>query len=280
MLPAGVSGEVLIRLGCFVGIFLAMAVLEVFFPRRARHVPRRARWGHNLGISTINQTLVRLALPISAIVLADVCAEQRWGLLNMFSMPHWARLLIAVVALDLAIYLQHVLLHAVPALWRIHRMHHADTEFDVTTGIRFHPLSILLSATLKLGAILLIGAPAHAVLIFEVLLNATSLFNHSNIHIPAIVERFIRLLVVTPDTHRVHHSTDPAEMSCNFGFNFPWWDRLFGTYRDQPALGHEQMVIGLTSFRSDSELRIDQMLTQPFRNAADDEDNEDTKAGT
>jgi sterol desaturase/sphingolipid hydroxylase (fatty acid hydroxylase superfamily) len=169
------------------------------------------------------------------------------------------------VALDLAIYLQHVLFHAVPALWRLHRVHHADLEIDVTTGARFHPIEILLSMGIKLGVVAALGTPAAAVLIFEVLLNATSMFNHSNVRMPLWLDRVVRWVVVTPDMHRVHHSIVARETNSNFGFNLPWWDRLFGTYRAQPAAGHEAMIIGIDQFRDPAERRLDRMLTQPFR---------------
>jgi sterol desaturase/sphingolipid hydroxylase (fatty acid hydroxylase superfamily) len=172
---------------------------------------------------------------------------------------------LSVVILDLAIYLQHVLFHAVPALWRLHRMHHADLEFDVSTGLRFHPVEILLSTVIKLAVVAALGAPALAVVIFEVLLNATSMFNHSNVRVPLGIDRMLRWLVVTPDMHRVHHSITPRETNSNFGFNLPWWDRLFGTYRAQPQAGHEAMTIGIEQFRDVRELRLDRMLLQPFR---------------
>ena len=170
-----------------------------------------------------------------------------------------------MVVLDLVIYLQHVLFHAVPALWRLHRMHHADLEFDVTTGTRFHPIEIVLSMLIKLTVIGALGAPALSVLIFEVLLNATAMFNHSNVQLPAPVDCILRWLVVTPDMHRVHHSVVVRETNSNFGFNLPWWDRLFGTYRAQPEAGHEGMTIGVKEIRDPAEQRLDRMLTQPFR---------------
>jgi sterol desaturase/sphingolipid hydroxylase (fatty acid hydroxylase superfamily) len=173
-----------------------------------------------------------------------------------------------VILLDLAIYLQHVLFHAVPTLWRLHRMHHADLEIDVSTGLRFHPIEILLSMVVKLALVIALGAPALSVLIFEVLLNATSMFNHSNIYIPESVDCIIRWFIVTPDMHRVHHSIQARETNSNFGFNLPWWDRLFGTYRAQPAAGHEGMTIGIEQFRDPRELRLDRMLLQPFRGDA------------
>jgi sterol desaturase/sphingolipid hydroxylase (fatty acid hydroxylase superfamily) len=197
--------------------------------------------------------------------LALIGETRGWGLIHALDLPMWAGILLAVMALDLAVYLQHVLFHAVPALWRLHRMHHADLEFDVTTGIRFHPVEILLSMGIKLGVVVALGAPAVAVLLFEVLLNATSMFNHSNVRMPMALDRIVRWIVVTPDMHRVHHSIVARETNSNFGFNLPWWDRLFGTYRDQPADGHETMTIGIEQFRDQGEQRIDRMLTQPFR---------------
>ena len=188
----------------------------------------------------------------------------------MVALPFWLEVAIAVVVLDLVIYLQHVMVHAVPALWRLHRMHHADLDFDVTTGARFHPFEILLSVALKLGTVMILGPAALAVVIFEVLLNGTSMFNHGNLRLPAGLDRALRLLVVTPDMHRVHHSDIAAETNSNFGFNFPWWDRLFGTYRAQPELGHEAMTIGLDGFRDPAELHLHNLLLQPFRGGQGD----------
>lgn len=259
------STEIYIRLGCFIGLFALLATLESWFPRRVRKVTRRLRWPSNLGVSVLNQIVVRLILPASAIALAMVVEQNGWGLLGMVEAAPWIELVLAVLALDLTIYWQHRAFHAVPLLWRFHRMHHADTEFDVTTGIRFHPLSIVPSAFIKLGAVLLIGPAPVAVLIFEVLLNATSLFNHSNLRVPPALDRLLRLLVVTPDMHRVHHSSDASETNTNFGFNFPLWDRIFGSYQAQPAKGHIDMEVGLERFRELQEQRLDRMLLQPFR---------------
>jgi sterol desaturase/sphingolipid hydroxylase (fatty acid hydroxylase superfamily) len=262
----GLSGstEMFLRLGFFLAMFVAMAGLEALYPRRQRLYSRLLRWSGNLGISVINQVFVRLLIPATAVALAAHAGGQGWGLLNQVALPVWVAIPVAVLVLDLAIYLQHIVYHVVPVLWRFHRMHHADLDFDVTTGIRFHPLSILLSALIKLAIVLAIGPPVIAVLIFEVLLNATSMFNHSNLKIPKSVDRLLRKLVVTPDMHRVHHSTDGAEMNRNFGFNFPWWDRLFGTYLDQPALGHDNMIVGLEQFRARGDLGLGRMLIQPF----------------
>jgi sterol desaturase/sphingolipid hydroxylase (fatty acid hydroxylase superfamily) len=259
------STEAIIRLGCFLGVFAALAVLEAAFPRRARQVSRGHRWPSNIAISALNQVFLRLILPASAVAVAVYAEQRKLGLFSQVALPPWLEMLAAVLILDLAIYLQHLVYHAVPVLWRFHRMHHADVEFDVTTGIRFHPLSALLSGFIKLGAVLAIGASPMAVLAFEVLLNATSLFNHSNLRIPPAIDKILRLFMVTPDMHRVHHSSDPYEVNRNFGFNFPWWDRMFRTYHGQPALGHGEMVIGLDRFRQERELRLDRMLSQPFR---------------
>jgi sterol desaturase/sphingolipid hydroxylase (fatty acid hydroxylase superfamily) len=259
------ANEPFIRLLAFAGIFAAMAAWEVLTPRREQRLARGTRWPSNVAIVVLDAILVRLVFPMTAVGVALVAEARGWGLLYAFRVPMWASVPAAVIALDLAIYLQHVLFHAVPALWRLHRMHHADLEVDVTTGARFHPIEILLSMGLKLGVVVALGAPAAAVLIFEVLLNATSMFNHSNVRIPARLERALRLVVVTPDMHRVHHSIAARETNSNFGFNLPWWDRLFGTYRDQPAAGHEAMTLGIEQFRDPAEQRLDRMLTQPFR---------------
>jgi len=258
------SSEIVVRLGFFVAAFVLFAVLEQVFPRRARTAGRLVRWTSNIGISWINQLAVRLLIPANAVYFAALCADERWGALNLMAVPFWAALPLAVLALDLAIYLQHRLFHAIPPIWRLHRMHHADIDFDVTTGIRFHPLSILLSALIKLAVIFVIGAPALAVLAFEVMLNASSIFNHSNLAVPPGLDRIMRLFVVTPDMHRVHHSSDPPETNSNFGFCFPWWDRLFATYRAQPSRGHTAMTIGLDEFRAPQERRLGRMLTQPL----------------
>ena len=257
------ANEPLIRIAIFLGVLLVMALWEVAAPRRRREIPRLIRWSNNLGIVVIDTLLVRLTFPVVAVGLALVAQERGWGLLNAFDLPAWVAFVVSMLALDLAIYLQHVMFHAVPALWRLHRMHHADLEFDVTTGLRFHPVEILLSMGVKLAVVAALGPPAVAVLVFEVLLNATAMFNHSNIRIPSAIDRVLRLIVVTPDMHRVHHSIHPSETNSNFGFNLPWWDRLLGTYRPQPRDGHEAMTIGIEQFRSRRDLWLDRMLIQP-----------------
>jgi sterol desaturase/sphingolipid hydroxylase (fatty acid hydroxylase superfamily) len=262
------ANEPLIRMAFFLGILLIMALWEVAAPRRRREIPRLLRWSNNLGIVVIDTLLVRLSFPIVAVGLALMAESNSWGLFNIIETPDWLAFIVAILALDLAIYLQHVMFHAVPALWRLHRMHHADLEFDVTTGLRFHPVEILLSMGIKLAVVAALGPPAVAVLVFEVLLNTTAMFNHSNIRIPAGIDRLLRLIVVTPDMHRVHHSIHPSETNSNFGFNLPWWDRLLGTYRPQPREGHETMTIGIEQFRTRRDLWLDRMLIQPIRGSA------------
>ena len=256
--------EPAIRLTCFGGTLAAMALWEALAPRRRRAVSRWARWPSNLGIVALNTLALRLAFPVAAVGLAAIAEERGWGLLNNLTLPGWAKLVAAFVLLDLAIYLQHVMFHAVPALWRLHRMHHADLDFDVTTGARFHPVEILLSMGLKLAVVAALGAPPVAVLVFEVVLNATAMFNHANAGLPESLDRVLRWIVVTPDMHRVHHSVVVDETNSNFGFNLPWWDRLLGTYRPQPSAGHEGMTIGLDVFRDPRQLRLDRMLIQPL----------------
>lgn len=258
------SSEPVIRVAFFLGIFIVVAVWEAMAPRRKRQLPRRARWPANLGIVALNTALVRLLLPTTAVAFALLGEQRGWGLLNNIDLPRWAAVVLAVVALDLAIYLQHVLFHAVPALWRLHRMHHADLDIDVTTGARFHPIEIAASMILKLGTIAALGAPAEAVLVFEVLLNGTAMFNHANLRLPSGLDRVLRWIVVTPDMHRVHHSIVRQETNSNFGFNLPWWDRLFGTYRGQPAAGHSAMTIGLANYREPKWLKLHWMLVVPF----------------
>lgn len=262
------ANEPLIRMAFFLGVLVAMALWEVAAPRRRREIPRLIRWSNNLGLVVIDTLLVRLTFPIVAVGLAVTAEAQGWGLFNIFDVPFWLASVASLLALDLAIYIQHVMFHAVPALWRLHRVHHADLEFDVSTGLRFHPVEILLSMGIKLAVVVALGPPAVAVLVFEVLLNATAMFNHSNIRIPAAIDRVLRLVVVTPDMHRIHHSIQPSETNSNFGFNLPWWDRLLGTYRPQPREGHEAMTIGIEQFRTRRDLWLDRMLVQPLRGPA------------
>jgi len=254
-----------IRLAAFLGVLALMALWELAAPKRRQEVPRLLRWSNNVALVAIDTAVVRLAFPILAVGSALVAEERGFGLLHWLAAPYWLAFLLAFLALDLVIYLQHRAFHAVPILWRLHRMHHADLEFDASTGLRFHPVEIVLSMLLKLAVVAALGAPAAAVLVFEIVLNATSLFNHGNVRLSDRVDRVLRLIVVTPDMHRVHHSAVRRETDSNFGFNLPWWDRLFATYRAQPAAGHQGMTIGLEYCRNRRELWLDAMLLQPLR---------------
>jgi len=258
--------EIAVRLGCFAGVLAAMVAWERLAPRRPLTVKKPLRWLSNLSLAGLNTLLVRLILPVTAVGTALLAEEQQWGLLNQYQFPPWLACAIAVVALDFAVYLQHVLFHAVPVLWRLHRVHHADLDFDVTTGVRFHTIEILLSMGIKIAVVAALGPPAWGVVIFEVLLNATSMFNHGNVRLPRPLDRLLRGFVVTPEMHRVHHSVIPAETNSNYGFNLPWWDYLLGTYRAQPSAGHEGMTIGVASLRDERETeRLPGMLALPFR---------------
>lgn len=260
--------EPTIRLGAFFSIFAVMALWELAAPRRALTVSKRLRWFSNLGVVVLNTVLARLILPMAPVVFATLAMKNGWGVFNLLDWNGWLELALAVIVMDFAIWLQHVMVHAIPLLWRLHRMHHADLDFDVTTGARFHPIEIILSLGIKFAVIALIGASPVAVLVFEVLLNATAMFNHSNVKLPLGLDAVLRLFVVTPDMHRVHHSIHVNETNSNFGFNLPWWDRLLGTYTAQPQDGHEAMTIGLNQFRKARDERLDQMLIQPFRSSA------------
>ncbi len=242
-----------------------MMAWEIAAPRRRAEIPRVLRWSNNLALVVIDTAILRISFPILAVALAGMAESRGWGLLNMLGVPFWPALLVSILILDLAIYLQHVVFHAVPGLWRLHRMHHADLDFDATTGLRFHPFEIVISMGVKLAVVAALGPPAVAVLAFEVLLSAASLFNHANIALPQRIDRWLRLVLVTPDMHRVHHSADPRETHSNFGFSLSWWDRLLGTYRAQPVRGHEGMEIGIGAFRTRRDLWLDRMLLQPFR---------------
>jgi sterol desaturase/sphingolipid hydroxylase (fatty acid hydroxylase superfamily) len=256
--------EPLVRLAAFAGVFAAIALWEAWAPRRVRTVGRWRRWPGNLGVVALNALVVRALFPAATVGWAVFAETRGWGLLNVLDAPAWISLPVAIVVLDLAVYAQHVAMHRVPVLWRLHRMHHADLEFDVTTGLRFHPGEVVLSMAFKAALVVLLGAPPLAALIFEVVLNATSMFSHGNCGLPARAEAVVRSLLVTPDMHRVHHSTRVEETNSNYGFNLSGWDRLFGTYRREPKAGQDGLVIGLEAFRSADDLRLDRMLVQPF----------------
>lgn len=259
------DNELTIRLGFFFGVLVIIALWELVAPRRALTVSKAVRWFNNLGIVFLNSIILRLLFPAAAVGVASFCSTQGWGLLNHYSLPPVLAIIIAVITLDFIIYLQHVLVHAVPGLWRLHRVHHADLDYDVTTGARFHPIEIILSMLIKFATIVVLGPSVVAVIIFEVMLNATAMFNHGNLHLPAAIDRVLRWFLVTPDMHRVHHSVEDDEANSNFGFSLPWWDRLFGTYRDQPRAGHKGMTIGIHHFRDPKQVdRLPGMLTLPF----------------
>jgi len=260
--------EAWIRLLAFAAIFAAMAYWEVRAPRRDPELGRATRWPANLGLLVIDGLLVRLLIPTAAVGIALLGEARGWGLLNNLDLPVWLAVILAVILLDLAIYLQHVLFHAVPAFWRLHRVHHSDMEFDLTTAVRFHPVEILLSMLIKMGLVAALGAPALAVMLFEVILNGMAMFNHGNVYLPWEWDNKLRRMIVTPDMHRVHHSVHRDETNSNFGFNLSVWDRLFGTYRDQPIDGHTGMRIGLNDYRNERELGFTGLLLQPFRGGA------------
>ena len=259
-----IENEPIIRLGCFIGVFLAVALGEIAAPRRRLTTSKSARWFANIGIVVINTAVARFLFPVAAVGMAIIAAQKHWGLFNNVDLSYWIAAGLSVIVLDFTIYIQHILFHAIPVLWRLHMMHHADLDFDLTTGTRFHPIEIIISMLIKMAVVVLIGAPAVSVIIFEVLLNGTSMFNHSNLFVPVGADRVIRLFMVTPDMHRVHHSVFDFETSSNFGFNLPWWDRLMGTYRAQTKLGHEGMTIGLNQFRDPTRLTLQKMLVLPF----------------
>lgn len=257
------AAEPTIRLAAFLSVLAGMALWEVAAPRRRRDIPRVIRWTNNLALVVLDTAILRLSFPFLAVGLAVMAEDFGWGLFNNIEVPVWVAIVVSMLLLDLAIYLQHVMFHAVPGLWRLHRMHHADLDFDATTGLRFHPIEILISMGIKLALVAALGPPAVAVLLFEVILNATALFNHANIDFPRPVDRILRWIIVTPDMHRVHHSVDPRETNSNFGFNLPCWDRLLGTYIAQPEKGHMRMEIGIEQFRTRRDLWLDRMLIQP-----------------
>lgn len=259
------GNEIQLRLGFFFSVFIIMALWEVFAPRRQLVLSKLLRWSNNLLLVFLNSLIIRLLFPAAAVGMAAFASEQGWGLFNYIDTPQSISLFACIILMDGAIYLQHVLVHAVPVLWRLHRVHHADPDFDVTTGSRFHPLEIILSMLIKFAVIIVLGAPVLAVIIFEILLNATAMFNHSNIRLNLTLDKYLRLFVVTPDMHRVHHSVESDETNSNFGFNLPWWDRLFGTYRHQPRAGHEAMVIGIHTYNSPAQVSwLHKMLMLPF----------------
>ncbi len=259
-----VGHEPAIRFGFFVGVLALMGFWEWIAPRRPYRTSKKSRWFVNLGIVVIDSLALRLVLPVTAIYIASLNESRGGGGMIQSGLPPWLAILIGVMLLDFIIYLQHAMFHALPVFWRLHMMHHSDLDFDTTTGVRFHPLEILLSMGIKIGAVFVLGIGPLAVILFEILLNATSLFNHGNVRLPQAMDRVLRFFLVTPEMHRVHHSVIIRETNSNFGFNLPWWDRFFGTYRSAPAAGHEGMTIGLSHFRDPGELTLPRLLILPF----------------
>ena len=253
-----------IRLFVFAGVLLLVALWEIIAPRRPLQNSKGRRWFTNLTLVAIDTAVVRLLFPVLPVALAHVAEGQGWGIFNILYVPIWLKALLSFITLDFIIYLQHRLFHHTPILWRLHRMHHTDLDLDVTSGNRFHPLEIIISMLIKMTAVILLGAPATAVLAFEVVLNACAMFSHGNIRLPATLDRLLRLFMVTPDMHRVHHSTIVRETNSNFGFNLPWWDRICRTYRSQPEKGHLDMTIGLKEYRDPEKLGLFRLLVQPF----------------
>lgn len=260
-----VEHELAVRLSFFLGVFALMALWEVLAPRRALGTSKTQRWSNNLGLVVLNSVVLRLLFPAAAVGVAVFAAEQGWGLLNYVELPFALAVVLAIVVMDLVIYLQHLLVHAAPTLWRLHRVHHADLDYDVTTGARFHPIEIVLSMLIKFATIVALGPPLVAVVLFEVILNALAMFNHGNVRLPARLDRLLRYVVVTPDMHRVHHSVEDNEANSNFGFNLSLWDRIFGTYIDQPRAGHEGMTIGIHQHRDPKQVVwLPGLLAFPF----------------
>lgn len=258
------NNEGAIRLIFFLGIFSAVGIAETIFPRRSLTTSKPRRWVANIGIIFLNTFFIRLFFSAGAVGVALLVSERNWGIFNSLDIPYWLAVILTVIILDFVIYLQHVMFHAVPTLWRLHMMHHADMDIDVTTGTRFHPIEMILSMLIKSAAIIVLGAPALGVIIFEIILNGTAMFNHGNIRLPIDLDAVVRLFLVTPDMHRVHHSVFPVETNSNFGFSLPWWDRLMGTYRAQPMKGHAGMTIGLNQFRNPESLGLKDLLLMPF----------------
>ena len=260
-----VANEPLVRLSIFVSILLCMMILEVLAPKRALTQSKPYRWLNNISLVVFNTLLMRLLLPFATVGVAIYAKDKGLGLFTLIDWPFWIEVVLSILILDCIIYWQHRIFHKIPVLWKLHRVHHIDQDIDVTTGSRFHPVEIFLSLFIKFSIVLLLGVPVVAVILFEVLLNATAMFNHSNIALPKTLDRFIRYFLVTPDMHRVHHSNIKAETNSNYGFNIPLWDRIFNSYKDQPKLGHQDMVIGVDGFTDTVKTQnVLKLLKHPF----------------
>jgi sterol desaturase/sphingolipid hydroxylase (fatty acid hydroxylase superfamily) len=264
MLSPILDNQVAVRLAALLAIVVLVASWEILKPRRELSMSKALRWTNNWLISVLNSVMLSLLFPLLAVGLALLAEEKNWGLFNVHEVPALFSIPLFLILFDLAIYWQHCLYHRIPILWRLHRMHHADPDFDVSTGIRFHPLSIILSMLIKMLVIILLGPPAIAVLLAEILLNVIAMFNHGNIYIPPGIDKVLRLFLVTPDMHRLHHSVIAEETNSNFGFNFPWWDRLFGSYRAQPKGGHIAMEIGIRGFQRPEDQMLHRLILQPL----------------
>lgn len=256
--------EGLVRLGVFAGVFIFLAGLEILLPRKERITGRRDRWITNLSIVVLDTIVLRLTFPFLALAMAEIAARNGWGLLSRTNLPLWFETVLAFLLLDLLIYVQHVASHKVPVFWAIHRVHHSDRDIDLTTALRFHPIEISLSMGYKFLCILLLGPPILGVFIFEILLNASAMFNHANFRLPDRLDQICRQVIVTPDMHRVHHSVIHSETDSNYGFCLSVWDRLFGTYVPQPREGHADMTIGLSEYQSEKPSRLLWALWLPF----------------
>lgn len=260
-----VANEKEVRVAFFFGMLALIGLWELAAPKRALTVSKIVRWTNNLGLVFLNSFILRFLFPAAAVGVAKLASEQGWGLFNYYDVPFWIAVVAAVIIMDFVIYVQHVMVHSIPVLWRLHRVHHADLDYDVTTGSRFHPLEIILSMLIKFVTILLLGPSIVAVIIFEIMLNATAMFNHGNIGLPKSIDKVVRWFLVTPDMHRVHHSIEDDEANSNFGFSLTWWDRLLGTYREAPRAGQLGMTIGINKFRDVKQVAwLPGMLALPF----------------
>ena len=259
------QNEGTLRLGIFAGLLVLFIALETLLPKKKRVMPRARRWVTNIAIVGIDTVLVRVLFPIVAVGIAILASAKGWGLFNLIDAPFWVSIPSSVIALDFLIYVQHRIFHRVPFFWAMHKVHHTDRDLDVTSALRFHPAEIIVSMVYKFACVILLGAPAAAVIIFEILLNGCAMFNHANLRLPKWLDKTLRLALVTPDMHRVHHSVIERETNSNYGFCLPWWDRMLGTYNDQPEGGHDTMTIGLTEHQDDAPSKIGFSLTLPFR---------------
>ena len=266
-----VENEAQVRMSFFFGILIIMGLWELKKPRRKATLSKLSRWINNLGLIFFNSFVLKILLPLTSTAMAALALENNWGLFNIYEVTPFISTILFVIIMDLIIYLQHIMVHAVPLFWRIHRVHHADLDYDVTTGARFHTLEIILSMFIKLTAIVLLGPSIFAVILFEIILNVSAMFNHGNVGLPKTLDKVLRYIIVTPDMHRVHHSIEEDETNSNFGFNLTWWDKIFGTYKKEVRKGQLKMTIGLKNIRNPKKTnRIWGMIVLPFSEKVDD----------